>query len=159
APGSPFLGVMLPYAPMHHLLMDSLGGAPIILTSGNQSDEPIAYDDRDALVRLAGIADFFLVHHRPIHLPRADSVSRIVARNELPIRRSRGDAPLPITLPFPCAQPILALGGQLKTTFALGRQSHAFLSHHIGDLDHYSAFEAYCAAIDHYERLFGIDPA
>ena len=107
------------------------------MTSGNRSDEPIAYDDHDAIERLAGIADLFLTHDRPIHLRCDDSVTRVVAGVELPLRRSRGYAPQPIRLPVACRRPILALGGQLKVTFALGRGRHAFLSHHLGDLDHY----------------------
>ena len=133
---------------------------PLVMTSGNRSDEPIAYR-RPATPwnGSAGIADFFLTHDRPIHLRCDDSVTRVVAGVELPIRRSRGDAPRPLRLPVPCRRPTLALGGQLKATFALGRGRHAFLSHHIGDLDHYEAFRAYVEAIAHYERLFGFEPA
>jgi hydrogenase maturation protein HypF len=154
APRNPLLGLMLPYSPLHHLLMEALKGAPVVLTSGNQSDEPIAYRDEDALARLSGIADFFLVHDRPIQLRCDDSVTRVVAGIELPIRRSRGDAPQSIALPVACPQPTLALGGQLKAVFALGRGRHAFLSHHLGDLDHFEAYRAYVEAIAHYERLF-----
>jgi hydrogenase maturation protein HypF len=158
SPGNPWLGLMLPYTPLHHLLLRELDGSPLVMTSGNRSDEPIAYDDRDALERLTDIADFFLVHDRPIHLRCDDSVTRVVAGIELPIRRSRGEAPRPIRLPIACGRPTLALGGQLKTTFALGRGRNAFLSHHIGDLDHYDAFRAYEEAIAHYERLFDQSP-
>ena len=128
------------------------------MTSGNQSDEPIAFDDRDALERLAGIADLFLAHDRPIATRCDDSVTRVVAGRESPIRRSRGCAPLPIDLPTPCRRPILALGGQLKATFALGRGRQAVLSHHLGDLDHYEAYRSYVDAIAHYERLFAVRP-
>ncbi|MGP0064633.1 MAG: carbamoyltransferase HypF [Isosphaeraceae bacterium] len=158
APGDPWLGVMLPYTPLHHLLLGELDGIPLVMTSGNRSDEPIAYEDRDAIERLSGIADFFLVHDRPIHLRCDDSVTRVVAGIELPIRRSRGDAPRPLTMPIACRSPTLALGGLLKATFAMGRGRHAFLSHHIGDLNHYHAFRAYTEAIAHYERLFGLKP-
>ena len=158
APRNPWLGVMLPYTPLHYLLLCELRGTPLVMTSGNRSDEPIAYEDPDARERLAGIADFFLVHDRPIHLRCDDSVTRIVAGAELPIRRSRGDAPRPITLPIACRRPMLALGGQQKTTFAMGRGRHAVLSHHIGDLEHYAAFRAYGEAIDHFEQLFGLRP-
>jgi hydrogenase maturation protein HypF len=158
APGNPRLGLMLPYTPLHHLLLHDLGGIAMVMTSGNRSDEPIAYDDREALERLSGIADVFLVHDRPIHLRCDDSVTRIVAGAELPVRRSRGEAPTPIRLPIPCDRPTLALGGQLKATFALGRDRNAFLSHHIGDLDHYEAFRAYVEAIAHYQRRFGLSP-
>ncbi len=159
APRNPSLGLMLPYTPLHHLLLHGLGDMPLVMTSGNRSDEPIAFEDRDALERLRGIADFFLINDRPIHLRCDDSVTRVVAGVESPIRRSRGEAPRPLLLPIPCRRPTLALGGQLKATFALGRGRHAFLSHHIGDLDHYEAFRAYGEAIAHYERLFGLKPA
>jgi hydrogenase maturation protein HypF len=159
APRNPSLGIMLPYTPLHHLLVRELGGTPLVMTSGNRSDEPIAFDDQDARERLSRIADAFLVHDRPIHLRCDDSVTRVVAGIELPIRRSRGDAPRPISLPISCDRPTLALGGQLKATFALGRGRNAFLSHHIGDLDHYDAFRAYGEAISHYERLFDLKPA
>ncbi len=158
APRNPFLGVMLPYTPLHRLLMDDLGGTPLVMTSGNRSDEPIAYDDADASERLSGIADLFLTNDRPIHLRCDDSVTRVVAGAELPLRRSRGDAPMPLPLPVPFHRPTLALGGQLKVTFALGRGRHAFLSHHLGDLDHYEAYRAYVEAIGHYEQLFAHRP-
>ncbi len=95
APGNPTLGVMLPYTPLHHLILDEMDGVPLVMTSGNASDEPIAYEDEDAIARLAGIADVFLTHDRPIHLRCDDSVTRIVAGVELPLRRSRGYAPQP----------------------------------------------------------------
>ena len=158
APGNPFLGVMLPYTPLHHLLLRDLDGLPLVMTSGNRSDEPIAYEDGDALERLAGIADFFLIHDRPIHVRCDDSVTRIALGAELPLRRSRGHAPQPILLPFECPRPILALGGQLKAAFALAHGRHAFLSHHLGDLDHYQALQAYRAGIAHYEGLFAMRP-
>ncbi|HUR55662.1 MAG TPA: carbamoyltransferase HypF, partial [Gemmataceae bacterium] len=158
APGNPNLGVMLPYTPLHHLLMREFD-APLVLSSGNPSDEPIAFADADARSRLTGIADAFLTHDRPIHLRCDDSVTRVVAGEESPIRRSRGYAPQPVTLPVECEQPTLALGGQLKSTFAIGRGRHAILSHHLGDLDHYEAYRAYTEAVRHYERLFGVRPA
>ena len=157
APGNGFLGVMLPYAPLHHLLLQVIA-SPLVMTSGNQSDEPIVYDDGDAEARLAGIADVFLTHNRPIHTRCDDSVTRTVAGGEMTIRRSRGYAPQPLNLPFACRRPTLALGGQLKATFALGRDRLAVLSHHIGDLDYYEAHRSYVAAIAHYERLFAFRP-
>src|SRR5262249_24547353 len=99
APGNPFLGVMWPYTPLHHLLLRSTNGTPLVMTSGNRSDEPIAYDNADALKRLSGIADVFLTHNRPIHVRCDDSVTCIVMDQELPVRRSRGYAPQPISLP------------------------------------------------------------
>jgi hydrogenase maturation protein HypF len=158
APGNPTLGLMLPYTPLHHLILHELDGVPLVMTSGNASDEPIAYHDEDAVARLAGIADVFLTHDRPIHLRCDDSVTRIVAGVELPLRRSRGYAPLPLELTVPCPVPTLALGGQLKVTFALGRDRHAFLSHHLGDLDDYEAYRAGVEAIDHYQELFAFEP-
>lgn len=159
APGNPLLGLMLPYTPLHHLLFEAVGERPLVMTSGNRSDEPIAYEDADALERLRDIADLFLTHDRPIQVRCDDSVTRVVDGRELPLRRSRGYAPQPISLPFACPRPILAVGGQLKATFALGRNRHAFLSHHLGDQDHYEAFRAFEKDIALYETLFGIEPA
>ncbi|HVP12085.1 MAG TPA: carbamoyltransferase HypF [Phycisphaerae bacterium] len=159
APGNPFLGVMLPYTPLHHLLLKAVNGIPLVMTSGNRSDEPIAYQDDDALARLNGIADLFLVHNRPIHVRCDDSVTRIIDGQESLVRRSRGYAPEPIRLPFPCSEPILAVGGQLKGTFALGRGDQAFLSHHMGDLDHYEAYRAFQRDIELYQDLFAVKPA
>ncbi|GAA5509628.1 carbamoyltransferase HypF [Novipirellula caenicola] len=158
APGNAFLGVMLPYSPLHELLLDRVGDEPLVMTSGNRSDEPIAYEDADAAVRLRGIADRFLIHNRPIHVRCDDSVTHIIAGRESPIRRSRGDAPMPIKLPFDCSQPMLAVGGQLKNVFALGSGSNAFLSHHIGDLNHLSAVDTFQRDVGMYEQLFGITP-
>jgi hydrogenase maturation protein HypF len=158
APGNPYVGVMLPYTPLHHLLMEEVGTIPLVMTSGNRSDEPLVYKDEEALHRLHGIADCFLLHDRPIHLRCDDSVTRVVAGAELPIRRSRGWAPAPLSLPIPARAPLLALGGQLKATFALGNDRTATLSHHIGDLDDHRAFAAYEREIEHYQKLFVFEP-
>lgn len=158
APGNPYLGVMLPYTPLHHLLLHDLAGLPLVMTSGNRADEPIAHQEEDAVQRLRGIADLFLVHNRPIHVRCDDSVTRVVAGQEQPIRRSRGYAPQPVRLPVACAVPILAVGGQLKGVFALGRGRHAILSHHLGDLDHYAAYRAFERDIDLYQQVFAIRP-
>jgi hydrogenase maturation protein HypF len=158
APRNPLLGVMLPYTPLHHLLLRAAQGVPLVMTSGNRSDEPIAYEDPDAVQRLAGIADLFLTHDRPIRVRCDDAVIRIVGGAELPLRRSRGYAPQPITLPLECPLPTLAVGGQLKGTFALGRGRHAFLSHHLGDLDHFDAYRAFVRDIALYEELFAVHP-
>jgi hydrogenase maturation protein HypF len=158
APRNPFLGVMLPYTPLHHLLVREMPEVPLVMTSGNRSDEPIAYKDEDAVERLGGIADLFLTHDRPIQVRCDDSVTRVVDGGELPLRRSRGYAPQPIPLPLPCPLPMLAVGGQLKGTFALGRGRHAFLSHHLGDLDHYDTYRAFVRDIDLFERLFAVEP-
>lgn len=157
APGCPDLGAMLPSTPIHHLLMREVG-RPLVMTSGNRSDEPIAYEDAEALTRLAGIADVFLTHDREIRVRCDDGVTRAARGRELPIRRSRGQAPRPVRLPFPCAEPVLAVGGQLKNTFALGRGRDGFVSHHIGDLDELSAYRAFCRDIDLYERLLAVEP-
>ncbi len=158
SPGNPFLGVMLPYTPLHELLSDGFGDKPLVMTSGNRSDEPIAYDDRDAAERLSGIADVFLVHNRPIRVRCDDSVTRVIAGRESPVRRSRGDAPMPIKLPMACSLPCLAVGGQLKNVFALASGRNAFLSHHMGDLDHLAALESFQRDIELYESMFGIHP-
>lgn len=157
APGNARLGIMLPYTPLHHLLMRAVGGIPLVMTSGNRSDEPIVYQN-DAAYKLRGIADLFLVHDRPIHVRCDDSVTQVVRSMEQTIRRSRGYAPRPIEMPFSCPRPILAVGGQLKVTFALGQGRQAFLSHHLGDLDHFEAYRAFEHDIELYQKLFAIYP-
>jgi hydrogenase maturation protein HypF len=158
APANPRLGVLLPYTPLHHLLLENFKGRGLVMTSGNRSDEPIAYEDADAFERLAEIADVFLVHDRPIYVRCDDSVTRIVDSLESPVRRSRGYAPQPVPLPFGCPRPILAVGGQLKGVFALGRGRQAFLSHHLGDLDHWEAYRAFVRDVGLYEELFAVRP-
>ncbi|SNT34223.1 hydrogenase maturation protein HypF [Actinomadura meyerae] len=152
APGGRDLGLMLPYTPLHHLLVTE----PIVLTSGNVSDEPIAHRDADALERLGGIADGFLLHDRPIHTRTDDSVVRVFLGRTLPLRRSRGYAPEP--LPIAKGRSVLACGAELKNTFCLTRDGRAFLSHHIGDLQNYETFRAFEEGIAHFRRLFDIDP-
>jgi hydrogenase maturation protein HypF len=157
APGSHHLGVMLPYTPLHHLLLRRLGG-PIVLTSGNRSDEPIAYRDDDALARLAGIADEFVVHDRPIHIRTDDSVVRPVRGREMPVRRSRGYVPEPVKVRPPFRRHVLACGAELKSTFCLGKDDRAYVSHHIGDLENYETFRSFTEGIAHFERLFDVTP-
>jgi hydrogenase maturation protein HypF len=134
-----------------------------VLTSGNVSDEPIAFRDGDARRRLAGIADGSLVHDRPIETRTDDSLVRAVAvgdgRQPLLLRRSRGYVPQSIELPFDAPRPLLACGAQLKATFCLARARRAWMSHHIGDLEHYPALLAYRQGIEHFERLFALRPA
>jgi hydrogenase maturation protein HypF len=158
SPGNPYFGVMLPYTPLHHLLLRAVDGAPLVMTSGNRSDEPISYLDDEAVSRLGSIADLFLTHDRPIHVRCDDSVTRIIDGRESPIRRSRGYAPEPIKLPLACPNPVLAVGGQLKGVFALGRDRQAFLSHHMGDLDHWDAYRAFARDVGLYEELLAIAP-
>ncbi|GAA4228135.1 carbamoyltransferase HypF [Actinomadura meridiana] len=152
APGNGSVGLMLPYTPLHHLLVTE----PLVLTSGNVSDEPIAHRDADALERLGGIADGFLQHDRPIHTRTDDSVVRAFRGRTLPLRRSRGYAPEP--LPIGRGRSVLACGAELKNTFCLTRDGRAFLSPHIGDLENYETFRAFEDGIDHFRRLFGITP-
>jgi hydrogenase maturation protein HypF len=157
APGNRFVGVMLPYTPLHHLLCDALD-QPMVLTSGNFSDEPIAYRDDDAMERLGAIADFFLTHDRPIHIRTDDSVVRVFSGREMPIRRSRGYAPAPLALPLCARRPILSCGAELKNTFCLVRDRSAFLSHHIGDLENYRSLRAFTEGIEHFRRAFELSP-
>ncbi|MGW6913906.1 carbamoyltransferase HypF [Kitasatospora sp. NPDC054939] len=162
APGSPDLGVMLPYTPVHHLLLGL--GAPgqdgprlLVMTSGNLSGEPIVTDDTDALTRLAGLADAWLLHDRPIHVPCDDSVVRVCDGEQLTLRRSRGYAPLPVTLPVEVA-PALAAGGDLKNTFCLGLGRKAWLSAHLGDMDDLATQRALTTAARQLESITGVRP-
>jgi hydrogenase maturation protein HypF len=157
APGNRALGVMLPYTPLHYLLLQACSG-PLVLTSGNVSDEPIAYRDEDALARLAGIADAFLIHNRPIQTRTDDSVTRARRGQEMIIRRSRGYVPEPVTLPWSFPRPILACGAELKNTFCLGKERHAVLSHHIGDLENYETLRSFAEGVSHLSRLFDVTP-
>jgi hydrogenase maturation protein HypF len=157
APGNRQLGIMLPYTPLHHLLLRDFAG-PIVLTSGNISDEPIAYQDEDALHRLGGIADAFLTHDRPIHMRTDDSVVRPVRGREMLLRRSRGYAPEPVTVRGRFPRPVLACGAELKNTFCLGTENRAFLSQHIGDLENYETLRSFTEGIEHFRRLFDITP-
>ena len=157
APRSPDLGLMLPYTPLHHLLARTLG-RPFVLTSGNVSDEPIAYDDEEARSRLGGIAELFLVHDRPIHMRTDDSVVRVVDGAVVPIRRARGYAPQPVLLPLSAPEPILACGAELKNTFCLTKGRHAFVSHHIGDLENYETLRSFSTGVEHFTRLFDVTP-
>ncbi len=157
APGSRQLGLLLPYTPLHHLLLRAFS-RPIVLTSGNVSDEPIAYRDDDALARLGGIADWFLTHDRPIHIRTDDSVVRPFRGRETVLRRSRGYAPEPLAVRGRFRRPVLACGAELKNTFCLGREQHAFLSHHIGDLENYETLRSFTEGIEHFQRLFDVTP-
>jgi hydrogenase maturation protein HypF len=161
APGAPELGVMLPYSPLHHLLLAD-GGGPLVMTSGNVSDEPIAYEDADALGRLAGIADLLLLHDRPIATRTDDSVVRVIERNRarrpLLLRRSRGLVPGALALPQPASRPLLACGADLKSTFCVAKRERAWVSHHIGDLSTYETLRSFVEGIEHFEALFDVAP-
>ncbi len=165
-PGQRTLGVMLPYTPLHYLLVEPAPGMPeaLVMTSGNRSEEPIATDNDEAMERLETLADCFLLHDRPIHMRCDDSVVRLAAATSptaipaiTPIRRARGYAPLSIRLPWK-APPLLAVGGELKNAFCLMRDEHAFLSHHIGDLENYETLRSFEEGIRHFERLFRVEP-
>ena len=158
APRNGQLGLMLPYTPLHHVLAAAVAG-PFVLTSGNVSDEPIAYDDRDALDRLSRIADGFLLHDRRIHVRADDSVVRTYPGGLVPLRRSRGASPAPVELPSPAPRPVLACGAELKNTFCLAKGRHAFLSPHIGDLKNAETLRSYACGIAHFSRLFDVVPA
>jgi hydrogenase maturation protein HypF len=156
APNLNTLGFMLPYTPLHHLLLDKLGG-PLVMTSGNISDEPIAYRDSEAAARLKNIADYFLLHDRRIHIRTDDSIVRI-ASSQIVIRRSRGYAPAPVKTSFRSGRQILACGAELKNTFCITRDDNAFISHHIGDLKNLETLRSFETGIEHFKQLFDLKP-
>jgi hydrogenase maturation protein HypF len=156
APYQDTLGVMLPYSPLHHLLLKGTLKT-LVMTSGNVSDEPISYKNEEAKNRLFNIADYFLFHNREIHMRCDDSVTRVFDRKPYILRRSRGYVPFPIKLSFPLEM-ILACGGELKNTFCLTRDHYAFMSHHIGDLENLETLTSFEEGIEHFKRLFYIEP-
>jgi hydrogenase maturation protein HypF len=170
APKQNTVGVMLPYTPLHYLLFAPPAikkpgmqhtrlsrMPPLVMTSGNISEEPIAIDNEEARERLAGLADAFLMHNRPIRTRCDDSVMRTYRGAKFPIRRSRGYAPFPVYLPDPSPQ-VLATGGELKNTFCLVRDRYAFLSHHIGDMENVETYQSFQDGVSQYEALFRIKP-
>jgi hydrogenase maturation protein HypF len=157
APGNRQLGLMLPYTPLHHLLLSEVA-RPIVLTSGNVSDEPIVYADGEAGERLGGIADAFLTHDRPIETRTDDSVVRVFRGREMVLRRSRGYVPEPLRVRARFARPVLACGAELKNTFCLAKDHHAFVSHHIGDLENAETLRSFTEGIQHFRRLFDVTP-
>jgi hydrogenase maturation protein HypF len=190
ARGQDNIGVMLPYTPLHYLLFvnplfpSSILLPPLVMTSGNLSEEPIATDNDEARERLASLADAFLFHNRDIHIRCDDSVVRVFSdqssviseqlsvvsqteratrstqyaiRNIFPIRRSRGYSPFPVKLPFEVPQ-ILATGSELKNTFCITNKNYAFLSHHIGDMENYETLQSFEQGVEHFERLFRVKP-
>ena len=158
APHQEYHGVMLPYTPLHHVLMAE-SGLVLVMTSGNISSEPIVYHDDEAFERLSRIPDYFLVHDREIHIRTDDSVSRVWHGKEVVLRRSRGYCPFPLLLPFQFEEQILACGAELKNTFCLTRGNYAFMSHHIGDLENLETLTSFEQGIEHFKRIFYIDPA
>ena len=157
APGLPELGLLLPYSPLHHLLAAG-AGRPLVLTSGNLSDEPIAHADDDAIDRLGPLVDGILGHDRPIHIRCDDSVARATGGRLQLLRRSRGYAPEPLVLPVAAARPVLALGAELKSTVAVAKGTMVVASHHIGDLEHLATYRSFRQAVDHLSRLYGVVP-
>ncbi|GAB4537829.1 MAG: carbamoyltransferase HypF [Pleurocapsa sp.] len=157
-PNNPYLGVMLPYTPLHHLLIKELG-FPIVATSGNLSGEPICIDNQEALAKVNNIADLFLLHDRPIVRPVDDSIVRIMAGKEQIIRCARGYAPLPYLLSQESKLPsILAVGGQLKNAIAILKEGRIFLSQYIGDLENLSTFERFQQTLTDFQELYELQP-
>jgi len=159
APRQDTLGVMLPYTPLHFLLLEKAVDFPeaLVMTSGNLSEEPIATSNDETRARLANLADAFLLHDRDIYTRCDDSVVRSFGKNVYPIRRSRGYSPFPVRLPRE-VPPILATGGELKNTFCITHGNYAFLSHHIGDMENYDTLRSFEQGVEHFERLFRVKP-
>jgi hydrogenase maturation protein HypF len=159
APGGDKLGFMLPYTPLHLLLLEPAPRFPkaLVMTSGNLSEEPVIHQDQVAYDKLAGIADAFLIHNRPIHRRIDDSVYTSIDEGPYPIRRARGFAPNPIRLSQPLPQ-ILAAGSQMKNTFCLTREKYAFISHYIGEMENWETYQDYQQAVKDYEQLYRIQP-
>jgi hydrogenase maturation protein HypF len=157
APRVKALGFMLPYTPLHHLLLRNLD-RPLVMTSGNVSNEPICYEDAEATKRLNQIADYFVFHDRRIHMRTDDSVVRVFDNREMILRRSRGYAPAPIKTAFKFERQLLACGAELKSTFCLTRDHYAFVSHHIGDLENLETLGSFVEGIAHFKRLFHLEP-
>ncbi len=156
APKQNNLGVMLPCTPLHHILLRDMG-RPLVMTSGNLSEEPIAADNDEALRRLGNLADAFVLHNRDIYARYDDSVWFLPESGAQPVRRARGYAPFPIKLPFECEQ-ILAVGAEIKNTLCLTRDEYAFLSQHIGDLENLETLEHFQRTVELYKHLFRIEP-
>ncbi|MEQ1854966.1 MAG: carbamoyltransferase HypF [Longimicrobiales bacterium] len=158
APGLDSIGVILAYTPLHQLLLGAVGGRPLVMTSGNASDEPIAIDNAEARHRLAAIADAYLLHDREIVARYDDSLARVVDDRVVMLRRSRGFAPMPLRLPVPTADALLAVGPHLKNTFTLAQGDQAFVSQHIGDLENLEALAHFEDALTRFRSLFRIEP-
>jgi hydrogenase maturation protein HypF len=157
APGNPLVGLILAYTPLHHLLLEA-AGVPLVMTSGNLSEEPMAAKDGEAVERLSGIADLFLAHDREIENRCDDSVARVIAGKPTVFRRSRGYVPRPVPLRRPVRRPVLACGAHLKNTFCLAAGDEAWLGPHIGDLDNLEAVRAFEEQVERLQRFLGIRP-
>ncbi len=157
APDNPLIGIMLPYSPVHHLLIAEVD-RPLVMTSGNFSEEPIVRDNAEALERLGGIADLFLLHDREIESRCDDSVARVIAGAPVVLRRSRGYVPRPISMARPFARPVLGCGAHLKNAVCLGAGDSAWLGPHVGDLETAETFLSYGESIERLERLVGVRP-
>ena len=158
SPDNPYLGVMLPYTPLHHIILKALDG-PIVATSGNISEEPMSITEEDALNKLSDIADYFLIHNRPIVRHADDSIVRVVAGSEMVMRRARGYAPFPVTFDSTDDNQILAVGGHLKNTVALKVNENVFVSQHIGDLSTEASMNAFTKAVDDFINVYDSKPA
>jgi hydrogenase maturation protein HypF len=157
APMNPNLGIMLPYTPLHHIIMKLLK-SPIVATSGNFSEEPICIDENEALIRLKGIADLFLVNNRPIYRYVDDSIARIIMNEKVLLRRARGYAPMPVIINTENKRKILSVGGHLKNTVAVSKGSEVFISQHIGDLETVESYNSFCNTIDKFREIYKIEP-
>lgn len=158
SPGNPYLGVMLPYTPLHHILLKELN-RPLVATSGNLSEEPMSITEEDALSKLGGIADYFLVHNRSIVRHADDSIVRVIAGSEMVMRRARGYAPFPVVTDSKESEHILAVGGHLKNTVALKVNENVFVSQHIGDLATEASMNAFKKAVDDFLNVYESDLA
>jgi hydrogenase maturation protein HypF len=157
APANPLVGLFLPYTPLHHLLLDRFGG-PLVMTSGNVSDEPMACDNGEALEKLHDIADLFLLHDREIATRADDSVVRVIGGRATVLRRSRGYVPRAVPVARAFDRPVLACGAQLKNTFCIGVRDSAYLGTHIGDLENLASYRSYEEAIDRMEKFLSVHP-
>jgi hydrogenase maturation protein HypF len=156
APGNPNLGVMLPYTPLHHILLHYLQ-IPIVATSGNLSEEPMCIDEYDALLRLKNIAKYFLVHNRPIYRHVDDSIARIILNEKVILRRARGYAPFPVIINNKSKKTIMSVGGHLKNTIAVSKGNGVFVSQHIGDLETKESYNSFCNTINKFKEIYKIE--
>ena len=157
APDAPTVGLLLPYSPLHHLLL-AAAGRPLVMTSGNLSEEPIAYRNDDAIARLSGIADLFLVHDREIEARADDSVARVVAGRPLVMRRARGFVPRPVLVAHPFPRPVLGCGAHLKNAFCLATGGEATLGPHVGDLENLETLQSFEESVARMERFLRVRP-